>query len=99
MKKGALFKTIRVVIVLGIALGISILLIIFSPKAERQIPAETGRLVEVMPVKAETLTMTVESFGTVEPREVLKQVAEVRGQIVDIHPSFKEGSFVPKGLV
>jgi multidrug efflux pump subunit AcrA (membrane-fusion protein) len=99
MKKGVMFKTMRVVIVLAIAMAISILLVRLSPKAERQIPVETGRLVEVMPVKAETLTMTVESYGTVQPREVLKLVAEVRGQIVDIHPSFKEGGFIHKGLV
>ena len=97
MKKGVAFKTIRVVLVLGIALAISMLLVRFSPKAERQIPVDIGRLVEVMPVKAETLTMTVESYGTVQPREVLKLVAEVRGQIVDIHPSFKEGGFIQKG--
>jgi multidrug efflux pump subunit AcrA (membrane-fusion protein) len=99
MKKGVMFKTMRVVFVLGIAMAISILLVRFSPKAERQIPVETGRLVEVMPVKAETVTMTVESYGTVQPREVLKLVAEVRGQIVDIHPSFKEGGFIHKGSV
>ena len=99
MKKGVAFKTIRVVLVLGIALAISMLLVRFSPKAERQIPVDIGRLVEVMPVKAETLTMTVESYGTVQPREVLKLVAEVRGQIVDIHPSFKEGGFIQKGSV
>jgi multidrug resistance efflux pump len=99
MKKGVMFKTMRVVLVLGIAMTISMLLVRFSPKAERQIPVETGHLVEVMPVKAETLTMTVESYGTVQPREVLKLVAEVRGQIVDIHPSFKEGGFIPKGSI
>ena len=99
MKKGVAYKTIRVVLVLVLAITISILLVRLSPKAERQIPVETGRLVEVIPVKAETLTMTVESYGTVQPREVLKLVAEVRGQIVDIHPSFKEGGFIQKGAV
>ena len=99
MKKGLMFKTIRVALVIGLAVVISILLIRFSPKAERQIPVETGRLVEVMTAKAETLTMTVESYGTVQPREELKLVAEVRGQIVDIHPAFKEGDFIQKGSV
>ena len=99
MKKGVMFRTIRVVLVIVVAMVISILLVRFSPKAERQIPVETGRLVEVMPVKSEPLTMTVESYGTIQPREELKLVAEVRGQIVAIHPSFKEGSFIHKGSV
>ena len=94
-----MFKTVRVVLVIGIAMVISFLLVRFSPKAERQIPVETGRLVEVMPVKAEAITMTVESYGTIQPREELKLVAEVRGQIVDIHPSFKEGGFIQKASV
>jgi RND family efflux transporter MFP subunit len=41
--------------------------------------------------------MVVEAFGTVIPRESLKLVAQVRGQIFDISPAFKEGSFIKKG--
>jgi multidrug efflux pump subunit AcrA (membrane-fusion protein) len=99
MNKGALFKTFRVVAVLATALVIAIILIRLSPKAERQIPVETGRLVDVMQVKSEQIHMTVESYGTVTPREVLKLVAEVRGQIVGLHPDFKEGGFLKRGAV
>jgi multidrug efflux pump subunit AcrA (membrane-fusion protein) len=99
MNKGALFKIIRVVAVLATALVIAIILIRLSPKAERQIPVETGRLVDVMQVKSEQIHMTVESYGTVTPREVLKLVAEVRGQIVGLHPEFKEGGFLKRGAV
>jgi multidrug efflux pump subunit AcrA (membrane-fusion protein) len=41
--------------------------------------------------------MVVESFGTVAPRESLKLVAQVRGAIVDISSTFKEGNFIKKG--
>jgi RND family efflux transporter MFP subunit len=41
--------------------------------------------------------MVVESFGTVSPRESLKLVAQVRGAIVEISPTFKEGNFIKKG--
>jgi multidrug resistance efflux pump len=97
MKKGVLFKALRVAAVLVTAAAIAILLVRFSPKAERQIPVETGRLVEVLAVKARTIHMTVEAYGTVNPREILKLVAEVPGQIVGIHPAFKEGGFVTTG--
>jgi multidrug efflux pump subunit AcrA (membrane-fusion protein) len=97
MKKGALFKTIRVFVVLFIALVIAVVLVILRPRAERQVPVEKGRLVEVFPAQAEDVEMVVESFGTVAPREALKLVAQVRGQIVDINRSFKEGSFIQKG--
>ena len=97
MKKGPVFKTIRVIVVLVVALAIAFALIIMRPKAERQVPVETGRLVEVFPAKAENIQMIVEAFGTVEPRELLKLVAQVPGQIVDIDPSFKEGNFIKQG--
>ena len=97
MKKGGLFKAIRVFIVLVTALVIAATLVIIRPKAERQAVVQKGRLVEVFPARAEDIQMVVESFGTVTPRESLKLVAQVRGQIVDISQSFKEGSFVKKG--
>ncbi len=66
------------------------------PKAERLVPVDKGLLVEVVPAKTEDIQMIVESFGTVTPRESLKLVAQVRGQIVEIDPVFKEGGFVLK---
>jgi len=97
MKKGGLFKTIRVFLVLLVALVIAATLVIMRPKAERQVPDQKGRLVEVFPARAENIQMVVESFGTVAPRESLKLVAQVPGQVVDIYPAFKEGSFIEKG--
>ncbi|MBW2443603.1 MAG: efflux RND transporter periplasmic adaptor subunit [Deltaproteobacteria bacterium] len=96
MKKGGLFKTIRVFAVLSVALMIAIVLVIMRPKAERQVPVDKGLLVEVLPAQAENVQMVVEAFGTVAPREALKLVAQVRGQIVAFDPAFKEGRFVEK---
>ena len=97
MKKGALFKTLRVFIVLLVAIAIAVSLVKVRPKAKRQAPVKKGHLVEVISAKAEDIQMVVESFGTVEPRESLKLVAQVRGPIVSISPNFKEGSFIKKG--
>jgi len=97
MKKGVTFKTIRAFMVVLAAFIIAALLVIMRPKAERQVPPETGRLVEVFPAKAETVQIYIEAYGTVVPRETLKLVAEVRGQIVETDASFKEGGFVTKG--
>jgi RND family efflux transporter MFP subunit len=97
MKKGAMFKTIRVFVVLLAAIMIAAVLVILRPKAERRVPIETGRLVEVFSAKAERVQMFIEAYGTVGPREALKLVAEVRGQVVIINPTFKEGGFVKAG--
>jgi len=96
MKKGGLFKTLRVIVVLGIALVIAVVLVIMRPKAERRVPVDKGLLVEVLTAETEDVEMVVETFGTVAPRESLKLVAQVPGQIVDISPAFKEGRFVEK---
>jgi RND family efflux transporter MFP subunit len=97
MKKGAIFKITRVFVVFLVAIVIAATLVILRPKAQRQVPVEKGPLVEVLRTKAENVQMVVESFGTVEPRESLKLVAQVRGPIVGLSPAFKEGSFVKKG--
>ncbi|MBW2410907.1 MAG: hypothetical protein JRF72_14000 [Deltaproteobacteria bacterium] len=97
MKKGAIFKTIRAIAVILVAIGIAKVLFTMRPEAERRIPEETGRLVEVFTATAEKVQMYIEAYGTIEPREALKLVAEVRGQIVEISDSFKEGVFVEKG--
>ena len=97
MKKGAIFKTLRVFAVILVAIIIAMVLVTLRPEAERRIIEETGRLVEVFTAKAEKVQMYIEAYGTVEPREALKLVAEVRGQIVDISSSFKEGGFAKKG--
>lgn len=97
MKKGFMFKSLRVVSVIIVAVGIAVLLITLRPKAQRQVPTEKGRLVETMTVTAEDINMTIEAYGTVKAREALKLVAEVRGRIVKIDSSFKEGNFVKKG--
>lgn len=99
MKKGFVFRALRVVVVLSSALVIAALLVKLRPEEERRVRTEAGMLVEVLPVKAENINMIIEAYGTVKPREALKLVAEVRGQIVHIHPSLKEGAFIKKGTV
>ena len=99
MKKGALFKTVRVAVVLLLAVVIAFALVQSRPRAEKQVRTSEGRLVEVVRTRSQTLPMIVDAYGTVAPRESLKLVAEVRGQVVAMHPAFIEGGFVKSGEV
>ena len=99
MKKGALFKTVRVAVVLLVAVAIAVALVQLRPRAEKQERTSDGRLVEVVRTRSQTLPMIVDAYGTVAPRESLKLVAEVRGQVVAMHPDFIEGGFVKSGEV
>ena len=97
MKKGATFKTIRVFVVILVAIIIAAVLVILRPKAERRVVEDTGRLVEVFAAQAKKVQMVIEAYGTVKPREELLLVAEVRGQIVGTDPTFEEGNFITRG--
>ena len=99
MKKGAFFKSVRVAVVLLVSVAIAILLVQLRPRAERQERSSNGRLVEVIRTYSQTLPMIIEAYGTVVPRESLKLVAEVRGQVVAMHPAFIEGGFTKSGEV
>ena len=75
--------------VLAMASAIAVALVYMKPKAKRQARHDTGYLVEVHPVTAQTLPMIVETFGTAAPRYPLNLVAEVPGQIVDYGRLFR----------
>jgi len=99
MKKGALFKTVRVLVVLLVSVAVAFLLVQLRPRAEKQERVSHGRLVEIVATRPERLPMVVEAYGTVAPREALNLVAQVRGEVVALHPDFIEGGFVRSGEV
>ena len=79
MKKGFMFKSLRVVIVISAAFIIAGLLFILRPKAQRQVTVEKGRLVETMTVKAENINMTIEAYGTVKPGQYVITGKDTQG--------------------
>ncbi len=99
MQKGPLFKSIRVIVVIACALVVAVALVALRPRAQRQIPPKTGRLVEVISLLPRTVTMSVKAFGTIRPREKLLLVAEVNGEITRIDAGFAEGYCVNKSTV
>lgn len=92
-----LLRKARILLVLGVSALAAVLLVALKPEAERVVPPETGRLVEVIAVRPEAVPLVIEAFGTVRPRETLNLAAEVKGQIVHLHPQFTEGGFIPAG--
>jgi len=99
MQKGPLFKSIRVIVVIVCALLVAVALVALRPKAKRQPPSRSGRLVEVMSVHPRMVTMPVKAFGTIRPREKLLLVAEVGGEVAHMDAGFAEGYCVDQGNV
>lgn len=99
MARTPFWRQARIALVLGISALAGVLLVALKPEAERVAPPETGRLVEAIAVQPEAVVLLVEAFGTVRPREILSLAAEVKGQIVGLHPQFIEGGFIPAGAL
>lgn len=87
---------------LFILLGSIVLLVVFAnlrqpPPAEEKPPV--AQLVETVTVSPESLTYSVDSQGTVEPRTETTLVPEVAGKIVSVSPVFVAGGFFQAGDV
>ena len=62
-----------------------------KPPPEKKESTSVDLLVDVMPLKAETVSFRVSSQGTVQPRTETVLSAEVAGAIVSISPKFIPG--------
>ncbi|MBU8909934.1 MAG: efflux RND transporter periplasmic adaptor subunit [Desulfobacterales bacterium] len=92
-------RFLRVVVVLAIAVALAKLLISLKEKPEKKEIVKTPPSVKVMLATPVSKTMTIDAFGTVKPRKLVKIATEVPGRIEYIHPSFIEGGLIHKGEV
>ncbi len=84
-----------VLVALLLVLGLTVFRALASLR-EAPVRAETPvarPLVEVRPVRVETMPMNVRGFGTVQPRVEVSVVPQVAGRVVACHPSFVNGGF------
>ncbi len=94
-----LLRFLRVVIVLIIAVALAKFLISLKKEPEKKEIINNPVSVKVIMAKPVSKVMTVEEYGTVKPRKLVKITAEVSGRIDYIHPSFIEGGEIEKGQV
>ena len=94
-----LFRFLRVVIVLIIAVALAKFLISLKKEPEKKEIINNPVSVRVITAKPVSKVMTVEAYGTVKPGKLVKITAEVSGRIDYIHPSFIEGGEIEKGQV
>jgi RND family efflux transporter MFP subunit len=99
MKQGILFKCVRSIVVVVVALLIGGFLVAIRSEPERRTIDDSIPVVQVTEAKAETRTMVIDAFGTVKPRDTLKLTAEVPGRVVFIHDGFKEGGAIDQDEV
>lgn len=92
-----LFRLIRVVIVLAVAGAGAQWLYANRTVPDKKPIEKTPPNVRVIAATPGTQIMTVEAFGTVKPRKIVKIAAEVPGRIDLLHAAYVEGGFIRKG--
>lgn len=89
-----LFKLLRVLIVLGIAFALAFWLYASRSTPEKKELVRIPPSVRIFEAHSQSEMMTVEAFGTVSPRRLVKIAVEVPGRIVYMNPSFLEGGMI-----
>ena len=88
---------ITILAVLG---GLAYLILYNPPQAERdQAPAGPQLTVDVLELERRPYRVTLQSYGTVQPRTRSMLVAQVFGEITSINDSLRTGGFFEKGDV
>ncbi len=83
-----------IIILAGIV--IAWLLLLASPKAQREATISQPPLVKFIEVQPQDVRIPVFTQGTVKPRTSINLSAEVTGRIVDVSSTFSNGSFFKK---
>lgn len=81
---------------LAIAVGLAKFLISLKKQPEKQEVKKIAPSVKVMTVEPVSKAMTIDAFGTVKPRKLVRIAAEVPGRIDYINPAFIEGGEIEK---
>jgi RND family efflux transporter MFP subunit len=89
-----LFRFLRVLIVLAIAGALAFWLYEIRSKPEKKELVRTPPSVRILEVHPQSETMTIDAFGTVAPRRLVKIAVEVPGRIDYLNPAFLEGGFI-----
>ncbi len=88
---------LKILIVIAFACFVAFLLTVLKPEVKKTKRVEKEALVETFSAKPESVDMMVETYGTIEPKESIKFIAEVSGKITNESPYLLEGEYFAKG--
>lgn len=70
-----------------------------APRAQRVAPQPQARWVAVRPVTLQDAQVRVRGFGQVVAARQIELKAQVAGEVVALHPQFREGACLPAGTL
>lgn len=97
MKKFLRYTLPMGIIVLSVVVVVALVVISKGKRPDRKESSAKALLVDVIPVKVESLNLVVESQGSVLPRTETNLIAEVTGKVVSVSENFIAGGFFKKG--
>lgn len=92
-----LLRYVAPLLILIAGAGVALALLSQRAEPEASMPIESHPEVRVVTVELGTLTLTVDSQGTVQPRTESRLSAEVNGRVVEVAPQFAAGGFFAAG--
>lgn len=87
------------IVILGLAVGITAMMIIFRKEPERREFQAPPREVVARTLEAQSYQIVLSSQGSVQARTTSNLIPEVRGRITAIGENFQEGAFFEEGEV
>ncbi len=87
--------------VLPIIIAIIVIIMLFKSKSgpQKKVVSEAQRDMRVIQVPTVDLIPRIIGFGTAEPGNIWRAVAEVKGRVLEAHPDLKSGAILKKGTV
>ena len=92
-KQKILIQLGLVVLVLGVAILAAKMLASFRKPPEKKPRIVVAPLLDGIEVFPETMNMTIQGYGTVEPRTDVQVVPQVSGKVIRCHPQLADGGF------
>lgn len=99
MKKFLRYTLPLGIIILSLVVVFALVAISKGKRPERKDDGPKALLVDVIPVKFESLNLVVESQGSVLPRTETVLIAEVAGKVISVSKNFVAGGFFKQGEV
>ncbi|BDY03434.1 efflux RND transporter periplasmic adaptor subunit [Ferrimonas sp. YFM] len=90
-------RLMPIAIILCLLAGGVTLIIKTKPQPEKKEDTQALPLVEVQEIRSDDITLSLNSYGVVQPKHQTQLVAEVSGRILELSPSFIAGEEVKKG--
>ena len=89
-----LLQALLAIVIVGVGIAGAVIFIKLKKPPERKQQGVQAPLVEVVQLRSEDIRMTVQGYGTVNPKVQVDIIPEVAGKVVHIHPELIVGGLI-----